>query len=193
MFGKYYKNTYIENCYFEGCRHAVTGNFAGAYVLRYSVIEDIALHAVATTGHPVRSGVLGMLTCEIYGNVFRRTGIYSNNFAGNLVESGSGLVYNNRYEGTLNPLVVGKCEVINPEFYPLGDTKEVYFWDNDLTDAVNPTVGINTNAGGTPEEGVEYFTDITGVYTTSQIQGMVDAKSYSQYTYPHPLTLQEFP
>ena len=189
IFGQYYKNTYIEDCYFTGCRHAVTGNWAASYVLRYSTIEDIALHAVSTTGHPVRSNVLGLLTCEIYNCTIRRTGIYANNFFGNLIESGSGLIYNNIYDGILNPVVIGNSEVVN-SFYPTGNTQETYFWNNELIDVVYPEPGINSNAGGTPTEGVEYWTDITGTYTSSQIQALIDAKGNESYTYPHPLTLE---
>jgi len=194
MFGKYYKNTYIEDCYFTGCRHAVTGNWAGAYVLRYSVLEDDPIHAVITTGHPVRSLVLGMLTCEIYGNTIRNTGKYAAAFMGSLVESGSALIYNNRIEnlGAQAPFTIGTAEVVNPEFYPLGNTKETYIWNNELIDTPS-IVAINSNAGGTPVEGTEFFTDLTGAYTTSQIQSMVDAKGYEPYQYPHPLTLEEFP
>jgi len=193
MFGKYYKNTYIENCYFEGCRHAVTGNFAGAYVLRYSTIVDQGRYSALTTGHPVRELTLGMLTQEIYGVTVRNTGTYTSKHIGFNVEGGSSLIYNNTIENIGDSVfVLGSAEYVNPEFYPLGNTKEVYIWNNQISGS-NPNPYLNNNAGGTPEEGVDYFTDITGAYTTAQIQSMVDAKGYQPYQYPHPLTLQEFP
>jgi len=187
-YGKYYKNTFIEDCYFTGCRHAVVGNWAGAYVLRHSVMEDDPIHDCMTTGHPVRSNVLGMYYCEIYGNIIKRTGIYSASFSGILVEGGSALIYNNVIDnlGSQAPCVIGTSEVVNPEFYPLGNTKETYIWNNELIDTPS-TIAVTTNAGGTPVEGIDFFTDLTGMYTTEQIQAMIDAKDYQPYTYPHPL------
>jgi hypothetical protein len=193
VFGKYDRNVYIEDCYFTGCRHATHGNWGGAYVLRYSVIEDQGMYAVATTGHPVRENVLGLLTCEIYGVTLRNNGKYVGHHPGFLVEGGSGLLYDNSIENIGDSaFVLGSAEYINPEFYPLGNTKETYIWNNQLSGA-SATPLINENVGGTPVEGTDFFTDLTGMYTTEQVQALVDAKNYSPYTYPHPLTLQEFP
>ena len=193
MFGQYYKNTYIEDCYFEGCRHAVTGNFAGAYVLRYSTIEDQGMYSAVTTGHPVRELTLGMLTQEIYSVTVRNTGTYTSKHIGFNIEGGSALIYNNNIENIVDSvLVVGTSEHINPEFYPLGDIHEVYFWNNNIIGS-NTSPQINNNAGGIPVEGTDYWTDLTGSYTTAQVQALVDARNYSPFQYPHPLTLQEFP
>jgi hypothetical protein len=191
MFGKYYKNTYIEDCYFEGCRHAVVGNWAGAFVLRYSTIEDLMSYECVTTGHPVRLGVVGMLTCEIYGVTVRNTGKYVSKFLGFQVEGGSALIYDNTIENIVDSsFVVGNYETYNAEFYPTGNTKETYFWGNTRTGSGGLYLITGLEA---PVEGNDFFTDLTGLYTTEQIQAMVDAKGYTPYPYPHPLTLQEFP
>ncbi|GAI58261.1 unnamed protein product [marine sediment metagenome] len=116
MFGKYYKNVYIEDCYFEGCRHAVVGNWAGAYVLRYSTIEDQGMYAALTTGHPVRTDVLGMLTQEIYNVTVRNTGKYVSKHPGFHVEGGSALIYDNIIEDTGDAAFsLGDCEANNPD------------------------------------------------------------------------------
>ncbi|MHC3128452.1 MAG: hypothetical protein IBV52_00025 [Candidatus Bathyarchaeota archaeon] len=187
MFGKYYKNTYIEDCYFEGCRHAVCGNWAGAYVLRYSTIEDQGTYAALTTGHPIRSEVLGMLTCEIYNVTVCNTGKYVSKHPGFHVEGGSALIYNNVIENTGEPAFsIGDCEAYNPEFYPLGNTKEVYIWNNQiLGSTINGVhLGDNSGFGGNPAptEGEQYF-----------LHAPPTEKNYTPYQYPHPLTLQEFP
>lgn len=192
MFGKYYKNTYVEDCYFEGCRHAVTGNFAGAYVLRYSTIEDQGMYSAVTTGHPARLDSIGMLTQEIYNVTVRNTGTYTSKHIGFLIEGGSSLIYNNTIiDITDSILNLGTSEYIN-DFFPLGNINNVYVWDNSIT-GTNPAPYISNNAGGTPVEGIDYWTDLTGAYTTAQVQSLVDAKGYVPYQYPHPLTLQEFP
>ncbi len=188
MFGQYYKNTYIEDCYFEGCRHAVTANFAGAYVLRYSTIEDQGMYSGVTTGHPARLSTIGMLTQEIYGCTIRNTGTYTSKHLGFNVEGGSSLIYDNNIQNIVDAvLVVGTSEYIN-DFYPLGSINEVYFWDNTISGSYASPY-VNNNAGGIPVEGVDYWTDLTGVFTSSQIQSLVDAEGYEPYQYPHPLTL----
>lgn len=189
MFGQYYKNIYIEDCYFEGCRHAVTGNFAGAYVLRYSTIEDQGMYSAVTTGHPSRYNTIGMLCQEIYGNTFRNTGTYTSKHIGFLIEGGSSLIYNNVIDDIGGQvLTVGTSETVN-DFFPLGNINNVYFWNNQITGSTMSSLYVGTNAGGTPIEGEDYWTDITGAYATSEIQAIVDSKGYSSYQYPHPLTL----
>jgi len=181
MFGKYYKNTYIENCYFEGCRHAVTGNFAGAYVLRYSTIEDQGMYAALTTGHPVREDTVGMLTCEIYGVTVRNTGKYTSKHPGFHVEGGSALIYNNVIEDTGDVAYsLGDCEAYNPEFYPLGNTKEVYIWNNQILGSTIDSIYITGDPA--PTEGEQYF-----------LHAPPTEKNYQPYQYPHPLTLEDFP
>jgi hypothetical protein len=182
MFGRYYKNTFIEDCYFVGSRHATQTTWGGAYVLRNSVIEDLRLHECITTGHPVRTNVLGMLTQEIYNVTVRNTGRYVSDFVGFHVEGGSALIYNNTIENLGNPFSLASCEDAGNVFYPLGNTKEVYIWNNALIDCGNILVGDNTGFGGcpAPTENVDYFLNEPPV-----------EKNYEPYQYPHPLTLED--
>jgi hypothetical protein len=186
LFGKYNRNIYIEDCYFSGCRHAVTGNWVGAYVLRYSTIEDTALYEVATTGHPVREDVFGMLACEIYNCTIRRSPNLGWQFEGPLVEGGSALIFNNTLENLDVAFELGSCEDKNgTPYYPKGSTREVYIWDNTV---VNCNKFLNSHSNEpegdpAPVENVSYF-----LYAPSY-----NGHSYSPYTYPHPLTLIETP
>lgn len=195
-FGNYYKCTYIEDCTFRGCRHAVTGNFAGAYCLRYSTISDNRASSTAsTTGHPVRSNVLGQHYCEIYSNTFQDTGYYdSTTMRGIHVEGGSALVYDNTITGLQYCYQIGDAETAGQTFSPKGETQETYIWDNTETSYSNMLLEIdNTGTGGegAPVEGTQYWTDVTGTYSTAQVQALVDAENYLAYTYPHPLTVEE--
>jgi hypothetical protein len=180
MFGKYYKNTYIEDCYFVGARHAVTGNWAGAYVLRNSIIEDLRVYEAVTTGHPVRTNVLGMLTCEIYNVTVRNTRKYVSKFCGFHVEGGSALIYNNRIENLVdNAFSIGSCEDANNTFFPLGNTKEVYIWNNTVINSTLLSIVDNSGLGGCPApiEGKHYF-----------FHAPPAERNYTPYPYPHPLT-----
>jgi hypothetical protein len=184
IFGKYEKNTYVEDCYFTGCRHGTQSAWAGAYVLRNSVIEDLGVYEVATTGHPVRTDVLGMFAQEIYNVTIRRTAQSSQRFLGPLVEGGSSLLYDLTLENLESSFVIGSCEDAGNDFYPLGRTKEVYIWDNQIINCGEMTIEDNTGLGGDPApiEGVHYF-----------LHEPPSEKNYTPYTYPHPLTLSGFP
>jgi hypothetical protein len=186
LFGKYNRNVYIEDCYFSRCRHAAQANWAGAYVLRYSTIEDTRPYEVSTTGHPVRENVFGMLACEIYNVTIRKTAQAPNNFVGPLVEGGSALIYNNTFINLEVGIELGSCEDKNgTPYHPKGHTREVYIWNNRY---INCWTQINTHSNepeGCPAPilGTEYFlSDPT-----------VNGHSYTPYPYPHPLTLIETP
>jgi hypothetical protein len=184
MFGKYYKNVFIEDCYFLGCRHAVVGNFAGAYVLRNSVIEDIwAPGESATTGHPVRYKVLGMLVQEIYNVTVKNRGTRAH-FIGFHVEGGSALIFNCTLDSLDYGFSIGSCEWADTDdnpFLPLGATKEVYIWNNNIINippgAVVWIFSNEPNGYPAPGENVDYF-----------LHGPPAEKDYQPYPYPHPLT-----
>jgi hypothetical protein len=182
LFGKYNHNVYIEDCYFSGCRHAVVGNFAGAYVLRNSIIEDALYQEYATTGHPVRTNVFGMLACEIYNCTIRNTGKYGIPFYGPLVEGGSALIYNNTFQNLIEGVELGSCEVTDgTPYHPKGHTREVYIWNNTLINVTYP-IGTHSNEpGGCPAPilGTEYFL----------ADPSINNHWYTPYPYPHPLTL----
>jgi len=185
MFGKYYKNTYIEDCYFIGCRHAVTGNWAGAYVLRHSTIDDLRLYECVTTGHPNRDNVFGMLTCEIYNVTVRSTGKYVSKFIGFHIEGGSALIFNNTLENLDRAFNLGACEDSTPHpYHPLGHTKEVYIWNNTVTNCVEVYHVFSNEPGGCPApvENVNYFLHVPPA-----------ERNYTPYPYPHPLILVESP
>lgn len=181
MFGKYYKNTYIEDCYFYSTRHATQAVWAGAYVLRYSVVQDIGLYEVSNTGHPVRENTFGMLTCEIYNVTIKRSLNLGHQFEGPLVEGGSALLFNNTLQNLDVAFELGSAETSNGTPYsPLGFTKEVYIWGNTVTNC-NQFLNSHSNAPDgqpAPVENVQYF-----------LRAPNASMNYVPYSYPHPLTL----
>lgn len=186
-FGNYNLNTYIEDCYFTGCRHAVQSGGGGAYVLRHSTIEDHGTYAVVSTGHPVRQLVYGMFACEIYEVDVINNGKNLPTHNGFLVEGGSALIFNNTLTNIGgDPLLIGTSEYLNPEFYPSGDPHDIYVWNNQITGG-STTPTVYANVGSTPEEGVEFWTDMTGKYSTTDVENLVTSEGYEPYVYPHPL------
>jgi hypothetical protein len=183
LFGKYNRNVYIEDCYFTHCRHAVVGNWVGAYVLRYSTIEDTEEHEASTTGHPVRTGVFGMLACEIYNVTVRRTSSSFPIFTGPMIEGGSGLIYNCTFENLEHGIELGSCEDADgTPYHPKGHTREVYIWGNTYINCwLDVGTHSNEGTGGCPAPtlGTEYFL----------ADPSVNGHSYTPYPYPHPLTL----
>jgi len=183
LFGKYEGNIFVEDCYFTRCRHAVAASSGGTYVLRNSVIEDIAIFASATTGHPNRATYFGMLAQEIYNITIRRTPAGAeanpNNFFGILVEGGSALLYNNTFDSCYRAFDISACESTSGrgDTHPRGHTKEVYIWDNTYINLVT-TFNIFAQDCPAPVEGVEYF-----------LHAPSAEKNYQPYSYPHPLTL----
>lgn len=179
FFGTYNHNVFIEDCEFYGCRHSVQAAWAGCYVLRHCLLEDNTYFDSATTGHPVREHVYGMGECEIYDCIIRYRGAYPNSvrFSGPLIESGSALIFNNRFENLLSYIQIGNAECNTNPFYPLGNTKEVYIWNNTVIDC-QPLNIIDEGPNGGPlvQENVDYF-----------LHAPDSSKGYQPY--PYPLTL----
>ncbi|MEM3765638.1 MAG: hypothetical protein QXU46_01270 [Candidatus Bathyarchaeia archaeon] len=182
IFGKYNRNVYIEDCYFTGCRHAVACSNAGAYVLRYSIIEDSLISEYATTGHPVRTNVFGMLSCEIYNVTVRNTGKNGIPFSGPLIEGGSALIYNNTFQNLYVGIELGSCEDADgTPYHPKGHTREVYIWNNTFLNCLtNISTHSNEGMGGCPAPVLnqDYF-----------LHAPDASMNYVSYAYPHPLTL----
>ncbi len=177
-YGKYCKNVYIEDCYFSKCRHAVTGNFAAAYVLRHSTIEDMGMYANASTGHPNRTDTFGQYYCEIYNVTVEKKG--TQNFVGPLVEGGSALIYNDTFINLVNYAELGSCEDTDgTPYHPKGHTKEVYIWSNTITDCGGIYLHSNAPDGcPAPILNVEYF-----------LHAPAAEKNYVPYPYPHYLAV----
>jgi hypothetical protein len=201
---------YVEDCYFKGTRHAVSGNNGGVYCLRNSIIEDQWLHEAATTGHPCRTDTYGMRAHEIYNNTIKYTGTHGTRFRGIHMEGGGGLVYDNIIEGTTG-FPFGEsgnlvwafhfqgCEAEN--YYsecpicshPRGHLKDMYVWDNQVSyvDAKYVAEGGICQDEAPPIEGVEYFTDaVYDVATLVASKSTAAGYSYQPFQYPHPLTIE---
>jgi hypothetical protein len=193
LFGKYNNNVFIEDNYFRGCRHVVASIGGGVYVFRHNVVEDLRIYEASTTGHPVRDNIYGMRANEMYDNVFRYTGTYGTKFLGPLWKGGGGLYHNNTIENMIDAIEIGNCEA-NNVFYPRGNIKDLYIWGNTV---INCDIGLYqqnpySSGGWTAPlaiEGTDFFSDMTGTYTTQQISNMVTANGYTPYPYPHPLAL----
>jgi len=177
IFGVYDKNVFIEDCYFRGTRHAVAVSNGGVYVLRNSLIEDELISEAATTGHPNRENYHGMRGCEIYNCTIRYTGNYGTRFFGVHIEGGSALVYDNIIDNVWHGVRIGNCEVADPDFHPRGHPKDIYIWNNTITN-VEEVIYVFTNGHcDAPTQGTTYF-------LTPPPSGW----NYQPYSYPHPLT-----
>jgi len=73
VLGTYANVTYVENCYFQGCRHSISAYATGAYVARYNIFTD--MHVYYGSGHcdvhgAYPDGVYGGRYMEVYNNTF---------------------------------------------------------------------------------------------------------------------------
>jgi hypothetical protein len=182
IIGHYLRNVYVEDCYFRGCRHATTGNFGAIYVLRHCTIEDMLLAEATCTGHPVRTNTYGMQAWEVYGNVIRYTETYGTRFNGIHMEGGQGVVYNNTIQNLLDAFRFGNCEDRHNYFHPQGNVKNMFVWNNTVSDCWQTITLIdnyNNPPGGdhAPVQDVDFFLRAP----------LPSEANYTPYTYPHPL------
>lgn len=193
ILGKYNHNTFIEDCYFSGCRHnAQAGICGGVYVFRHNTVENVPYYRLGwMTGHPPRMydiPVYGMRCWEIYNNIFDAK-TESCNFL--LCEGGGGVIFNNTiiggYRDTDIFVDVASAETSDERVAQEGSPHDLWIWDNFLT-GVETAISARSQAGNpVPQEWDGSGTEPWSWYTTQEPWG----GNYTPYPYPHPLTVGE--
>jgi hypothetical protein len=167
--------TFVEDCEFIGCRHAVASNGGAHYVFRNNRIrENVVSTAIDAHGQGYGSK-RGTQCVEIYRNVVDdpETGR-----AGIGIRGGSGVIFENEINGYDHPIQL-VIEWGTPDhlksIYPVADQiQNLWIWHN-RADGSPAIPLVHSNSEAMIREGRDYF---------------VDRKpGYASYTYPHPLTV----
>ena len=164
---------FVEDCYFEGNRHAIASNNGSRYVFRYNQIVNNREDAAAIDAHGLSVWPRGSRSYEIYEN---RIDNSVPRWAGVGIRGGDGVIFNNvMVRGITIPIVLWNDSGNN--CYPCKDQiRELYIWNNTYQD--NPAA-IDHWRGGEQviKENREYF--------------LTSRPDYTPFTYPHPLVTGE--
>lgn len=187
-FGQYHHDIwFIEDCSLYRCRHMVAGGSQsyGYYVLRNCHLEDMIVAGYGSY-QDVHGGAEG---CEVYNNVLQNTPVdgrslpqsYWGEYTGIGLYSRGGfaLYYGNEIRNMGTAIALVNDQSSNDDYRLNG----VWVWSNSY---VSCGRAFSTTPNVFPiRENVEYF-----LRSPSQEQ---DGFTYVSYTYPHPLTLGDFP
>ncbi|MEM7818586.1 MAG: carboxypeptidase-like regulatory domain-containing protein [Candidatus Aenigmatarchaeota archaeon] len=180
ILGKYNETVFIEDSYFEGCRHHVAANGGAHYVFRYNYLTKVKpenynyIDAHGSSGSPP---AVGTRAIEVYGNVIEDSPCpidcrFGSEYIGSYlglgigIRGGGGVVFNNTFNKTKTGISLA-TDAENPKCV----THDVWIWNNTYI-----SVPIQIYPGSAVEN-VDYFLYKPGWYTP--------------YAYPHPLTLEE--
>jgi len=152
---------YIEDCNFSRCRHAVTSNGGGFYVVRHCRFTEprktnyapIDVHGLAGYTGPGGRGL------EAYDNEIVGVAGVSPAF---WIRGGGGVIYNNIITDCNQGVVLAKEGDITENW-----VHDLWIWGNSMN------MGTLLVNHGNYTEGTEFF---------------LSEKSYTPYPYPHPLT-----
>jgi chitodextrinase len=176
---------FIEDCYFDKCKHAIQGNNGAHCVFRFNTVDDIS--------HQGKPGVfvhgkidtwpVGTRTYEIYKNTIRAPGSYESSPRGIVIRGGDGVIFGNRLEGGFLPkyalllhtdLFGGQNEPWSGSDYPvICQIRDCYVWGNLLNGSQHNRVGISDEAANILQENRDFY--------------LKPRPNYSPYAYPHPL------
>jgi hypothetical protein len=178
--GKYQNVTYVEDCYFKGCRHSVMAYASGAYVARFNTFTD--MHIYYGSGHcdmhgAYPDGVYGGRYMEAYNNIYLnpnndpdypRMDVYAKALR---MRGGGGVFFNNTCYNM--DYMVSLATDDGNSAVPKCKVKDLWMWNN-----VYPNSYIEKESSGHVENSTYYLYQKPG---------------YAQYTYPHPLTIETGP
>ncbi len=154
--------TFIEDCTFSRCRHAVAANKAARYVFRFNyVTQNVVAHAIDAHGTEGGSQV-GTEWIDAHDNV-----VDAPVYVGYAVRirGGAGLIWNNRFEGYNLGVELTQ--------YTTEITGPVYIWNNTIIPETSPMV--RARCLPLPCDPPVYFLE--------------PAPDYTPYPYPHPLVV----
>ncbi len=151
--------TFVEDCSFSRCRHAVAANKAARYVFRFNyVTQNVVAHAIDAHGTEDGSQV-GTEWIDAHDNVIDAP-VYTGYPV--RIRGGAGLIWNNRFDGY--DLAVELTQ------YTTETTGPVYIWNNTIPDT---TSLVRARCLPQPCDPPVYSLD--------------PAPDYTPYPYPHPL------
>lgn len=165
--------TFIEDCDFYGCRHAIASNKSARYVFRHNyVAENIVSHSVDAHG-PGFNSTIGTQWAEIYNNLIEK---HPENREAIMIRGGSAVIFNNIVRNHRQAIVLTldfdkKLDWTGP--YPLPwQVHDTWCWNNTL-DGKPANVFVPKRSENYIQENRDYF--------------IKPKPDYVAYPYPHPL------
>lgn len=180
-------NIFIEDCYFEGCRHAIAGNAGARYVCRYSLFEDNqpGEHTIDAHGDPI--GHLDMThrgtrSYEIYHNI-----INGQDCNGVGIRGGDGVIFNNIMGAGISayPIFLTQDNLVDCQGcggYPCKDQiRELYIWGNTKGGVPIDHIGDGAFNVRLTKSGIE------DIIQEGRDVFLYERPEYMPFIYPHPL------
>jgi hypothetical protein len=150
--------TFVEDCTFSQCRHAVASNKAARYVFRFNyVTQNVVAHAI--DAHGTEASQIGTEWIDAHDNIVDAP-VYTGYPV--RIRGGVGLIWNNRFDGYNIAVELTQ--------YTTQTTGPVYIWNNTIPDT---TSLVRSRCMPQPCDPPAYFLD--------------PAPGYTPYPYPHPL------
>jgi len=174
ILGTYANVTYVEDCYFQGCRHSICAYATGAYVARFNTFTD--MHVYYGSGHcdvhgAYPDGVYGGRYMEVYNNTFLNPANDSNyphmyEYSKALRMRGGGGVFFNNVAVNYAYMVCLSTDDGNPSITKC-KVRDLYMWNN-VYDG-------------------DYIEEESGGHVENSTYFLYPRPSYTPYQYPHPL------
>jgi len=175
---------FVEDNYFERCRHSVTSNGGSRYVFRYNTVQDNYYPFAAVDTHGKLLHEHGSRSCEVYKNTFSgginfRDGKMRGTWALG-IRGGDGVVFGNSFNDVWCPICLVVEGGIENRSHPVPDqVTDMWLWDN-LHNG-EPLARINA---GVHDEQTAFFQEGRDYHFEKK-------PGYAPHTYPHPLRTPE--
>lgn len=166
--------TFIEDCDFYGCRHAVASNKSARYVFRHNYVADNTVsHSVDAHG-PGFGSEVGTQWVEIYNNLIEK---HRENKEGIMIRGGEAVVYNNTVNDHREAIVFTldfdkKIDWSEPYPHPW-QVQNTWHWNNFHNGKIAKAF--------VPNRSENYIQENRDYFNTPK-------PNYKPFQYPHPLT-----
>ncbi len=169
---------FVEDCYFNGCKHAIASLNNSHYVFRHNKVEGLKHNKQGVDAHGKQdSHPSGSNTWEIYSNQIIGTGSPLVTDWGVVVRGGSGVIWGNTINGC-DPGYPCKAVAISIDEYTAYpdpyQVRDAYIWQNVVDGEALDHVFVSSETSGYVQKNREYF--------------LYKKPEYAAYVYPHPLT-----
>ncbi len=177
---------FVEDCYFERCRHGVASNDGSKYVFRFNTVTDNYNPWTAIDAHGFSSSPRGSRSYEIYGNTVNggvdTDGTPHDTWAVG-IRGGDGVIYDNTITSTsqssLIMLVIDGVEEQHFNYPQPDQTTDIWLWNN--TQANAPLTSLRLGWSTEMQEQLAKYLEEGRDFHFAEKPG------YAPYTYPHPL------
>jgi PKD repeat protein len=165
---------FVEDCYFENCRHCVTSGYGARYVARYNTINGNRDNArsIDAHGYDSKNDTHATRAWEIYENDII---LYGTSGGGIGVSGGDGVIWNNTLNGAKDGCYIRlTSSIVPPECsYPCTEQiRDSYIWGN-IKDGAIWNVTVLSEEQDIIQENRYYYE--------------YEKPGYVPYAYPHPL------